>query len=287
MGITRLDEMRSGSSLIYAMKHSEMPRLLKHCSALIVLVMIVGALPIRAGAQTTTFKIPPVKIPLDIKDQEVSITVSGLVSRVSKRSDLNLLKVELTADLSNLQQNLTGLLSSELDKDDRCGDRIAIQRATLTAIDPAGLAIVQLHYERWVCAKLFGKQQSQKVIGGNAMIQMKLTPSIDASGTELQLVAEVGPIEADGSLGELLRKGALGDSLHEKIRTAIMSAIQKGTSLKGALPPAIQGYTTLQNAKFTDAGSGRLLVILGGDVRITDEQIAALTKQVKERVGSR
>jgi hypothetical protein len=98
---------------------------------------------------------------------------------------------------------------------------------------------------------------------------------------------EVGPIDADGSLGELLRMGALGDLLREKIRTAIMSAIQKGTNLTAALPPAIQGYTTLQNAKFTDAGSGRLLVILGGEVRITDEQVAALTKQVQERMGSR
>jgi hypothetical protein len=175
----QLDEIRSRSSLICAMKHPEKPHFLRHCSALLVLAVIVGASPIRAGAQTATFNIPPVKIPLDIKDQEVSIAVSALVFLVSKGPDLNVLKVELTADLSDLQQNMTSLLSSQLDKDDRCGDHIAIQHATLTPVDPASLAVVQLHYERWVCAKLLGKQQSQKVVSGNAVIQMKLTPAID------------------------------------------------------------------------------------------------------------
>ena len=95
-----------------------------------------------------------------------------------------------------------------------------------------------------------------------------------------------GPIEADGSLGELLRSGTLGEILRDKIRTAILSAMQKGTDLGATLPPAIQGYATIRNAQFKNTGSGHLMVILDGEVRITNEQIQALSKQVKERVAS-
>jgi hypothetical protein len=259
---------------------------LKRSLASLALVLAIGASPIHASDQSLTFKIPPVKIPLNIKDQRVTIAVSALITMVAKDRGLNVLTLELTADLSDLQQNMTGLLSSELDKEDRCGDHIEIEHATLTPLDPASLSVVQLHYERWACAKLFGKQEARRLIGGNAMIQMKLTPAVEDNNTELRLVPEVGPIEADGSLGELLRSGTLGEMLRDKIRTAILSAIQKGTDLSATLPPAIQGYATIQNAQFKNAGSGHLIVILGGEVRITNDQIQALSKEVKERVAS-
>jgi hypothetical protein len=201
-----------------------------------------------------------------------------------KDRDLNLLKLELTADLADLQQNMTALLSSELDKDAPCGDRIEIRNATLTPMEPASLAVVQLHYERWACVKVFGKQQVKRLIGGNAVIQMKLTPSVGPNHTELRLVPELGPIEADGSLGELLRAGNLGEMLRDKIQAAILSAMQKGTDLGATLPPVVQGYVTIQNVRFRDAGSGRLALTLDGQVQITNEQLQVLSKQVKDRL---
>jgi hypothetical protein len=124
------------------------------------------------------------------------------------------------------------------------------------------------------------------VIGGNAAMQMTLTPAVDKDETELRLVPEVGPIQADGSLGELLRSAALGNMLRDKIREAILSALQKGTDLNATLPPAVQGYAKIKNAKFQDGGSGRLLVILEGEIQITNEQIQALSKQVRERLAA-
>jgi hypothetical protein len=124
------------------------------------------------------------------------------------------------------------------------------------------------------------------VLGGDAQIQIKLTPAIDTDSTELQLVPEVGEIQADGSLGELLRSGALGDALREKIRNSILSALHKGTNLGATLPPAVQGYVTIQNAEFKDAGDGRLLVVLDGEARLTQEQVKLLSDQVKERLAS-
>ncbi len=253
----------------------------------LALVLCPAALPTPASDQTTTFKIPPVKIPVNIKDQRVNVIASALITLRTKAKGLNLLNLQLTADLSDLQQNMTDLLGAQLDKDEHCGDRLAIQHATLTPIEPASLAVVQLHYERWACAKVFGRQEAKRVVGGNAVMQMKLTPAVGEDNTELRLVPEFGPIEADGSLGELLRSGTLGDMLQEKIRKAILSALQKGTDLSATLPPAVQGYAKIKNAQFQDGGSGRLLVTLEGEIQITNEQIQALSQQVKERVASR
>lgn len=247
----------------------------------------VGVLPILASDPTVSFKIPPVKIPVNVKDQRVTIVAAGLITLITKAHGMNLLKLELGADLSDLQRNMTELLSEQLDKDDHCGDRITIQNATLTPVDTAALAVVQLHYERWACAKVFGKQQAKRVVGGNAVMQLKLTPAVDENETQLRLVPEVGPIQADGSLGELLRSGAVGDMLREKIRKAVLSALQKGTDLSATLPPAAQGYVKITNARFKDEGAGRLQVILDGEIQFTNEQIQELSKQVKERIAGK
>lgn len=248
--------------------------------------MLLASIP-SADDRAATFRIPPVKIPLNIKDQQVTVAVSALITLIRKEGGLNLLKLELSADLADLQQNMTTVVSSALDKNDRCGDRIAVQHATLSPVDPGSQAVVQLHYERYGCAKVFGKQEAKRLTGGNAVIQMKLTPAIGENNAELRLVPEVGPIEADGSLGELLRSGALGDMLRERIRTATLSALQKSTDLSATLPPAIQGYATIQNAQFRNGGSGRLIAVLDGAIRINDEQLRSLSKEVKERVASR
>ena len=250
-------------------------------------VLALGAAPLVAHAQNVVFKIPPVKIPLDIKDQPITITASAILTISSKDRNLRILNLQLTGDLSDLQHNLTNLLSSQLDKDDRCGERVAIQNAALRPAEPASVAVVQLHVERWACVKVLGKQAAKKVLGGDAQIQIKLTPAIEKDSTELQLVPEVGEIQADGSLGELLRSGALGETIREKIRSSILSALNKGTNMAAALPPAVQGYVTIQNAEFKDGGDGSLLVVLDGEARITQEQVKLLSDQVKERLAAR
>jgi hypothetical protein len=200
--------------------------------------------------------------------------------------DVYTFNLKLRADLADMQQNMTHLLASQLDKDDRCGERIAIQNATLVPAEPAGLATVQLHYERWACVKAFGKQQSKKLVAGNAIVPLKLTPAIAENNTELSLVPEVGNIQADGTLGELLRSGALGEMIREKIRNAILSALQKGTNLSETLPPAVQGYVSILDARFEDGGTGQLVVVLVGKIRITKEQVQVLSQQVKERIAA-
>jgi hypothetical protein len=72
--------------------------------------------------------------------------------------------------------------------------------------------------------------------------------------------------------------------LRDKIQAAILSAMQKGTDLGATLPPVVQGYVTIQNVRFRDAGSGRLALTLDGQVQITNEQLQVLSKQVKDRL---
>jgi hypothetical protein len=266
------------------------PSALSRFSALCLIVILPllapSTAPVRANDRVLTFKIPPVKIPLDIKDQHVTVVASALITMVSQDRDLHIFHLQLTADLAELQQNLTPLLSAQLNKDDRCGDRIAVQQASLTPAPPASLAVVQLHYERYACVKLAGKQKAQRVLGGNAVIPVKLTPTVEQNNAELRLVPGVGQVQADGSLGELLRSGAVGEMLQEKIRNSILSALQKGTNLNATLPPAVQGYASIRSAQFQTSSSGRLLAVLDGEIRITKDQVQALSQQVKERLGS-
>ena len=260
-------------------------RILSIFSSLLLALATILAFSPATQAQNGSLKIPPVRIPLTIKDQTVTITASAQIDQLAKTHDQNLFRLELRADLADLQQNMTALLSSALDKDAQCGDRIAIQGATLVAAPPAAIVTVNLHYERWACAKIFGKQQVKRLVGGNAIIPLTLTPAVDETNTELRLIPELGSIQADGSLGELLRSGGIAAAVQDKVQTAIQSAMQKAANLTATLPPVAQPYATIQSAAFQDAGAGRIVLILDGQLRITKEQAQQLAQQIKARAG--
>jgi hypothetical protein len=246
---------------------------------------VLSTLPATLPAQDATFRIPPQKIPFTFKDQQAYIVASATVSMVSKSSAADTFRLQFTADLTGLQENLTPLLSAQLDKDDKCGERIAIQQATLTPAPPAAIATVQLHYERFACVKAFGKQQAKRLVAGNALVPIRLTPAVEQDNSQLRLNPEVGEIQADGSLGELLRSGSLGEMIREKIRDSILNAMQKGANLSATLPPAAQPYATIASAQFQDAGAGHLAVQLVGEIRVPRDQLQAVTQQLKSRVA--
>ena len=248
---------------------------------LLIIVLLGAAL---ARAQDLSFKIPPLATSVKIANQPVEIIASGVISKLPSATDETVLRIELSADLADLQQRFTPILKAQLDKNDRCGERIQIQRADLAPLSPATSAIAYLHVERWACVKVFGKQVPNKLVAGNAVVDAKLTPTVEAN--TLRLTPEVGRIQADGSLGELLRSGELGARLREKIRASLLSALQKGTDFKATLPPAIQDYARLNRVEFRDLGSGRLAVAFDGQVQITNQQIQLLREQLKARLRS-
>ncbi len=256
-----------------------------HATYTSILALTLAVAPV--AAQDLTLTIPPVRTSFNIDNQPVTITSSGTISRISHAAGEETFRLRLTADLADLQANMTAILRAQLDRSDRCGDHIAIQTATLAPADPASLLTARLHYERWACVKALGKQITSRLAGGDALVKVKITPSVDA-GRAVKLEPEVGEIEADGSLGELLRSGSLGDALRQKIRASLESALEKGAAhLNATLPPAAQGYAAIRSAEFRDAGAGRLEVVLVGEIRIPSAQVGPLLEQIKQRAASR
>jgi len=255
-------------------------------SVILSLVLAVQAFSAPARNEDFTYRIPPQRISLNVENQPLTIAASGIISVRASGHDTYLLKLELDADLSDLQQNMTGLLRSQLDKNEPCGDHVAIEHATLTPAGPAGQAVVRLHYERYACVKAFGQRMSKKLVGGNGIIQMKFTPRVE-DGKTLKLVPEVESIQADGSLGELLRSGPIGEMVRQKLTQALLSAMQKGTDRSLTLPPVVQDIAMIDKAQFKDEGSGRLAILLRGEVTISPQQIQLLKNQLKERMPAR
>lgn len=237
------------------------------------LLALLFTVPLLSPAEDLTLSIPATRISLSVQNQPVVITVSGSVSGIAAGLDAAAFRLALTADFSGLQQNITTLLSSQLNRSEKCGERLTIDRAILVPRAPAALLTVYLHYEKWACAKVFGKNVVKRLVGGNGVITVRLAPSVEANRA-IRLQSEVESIQADGSLGEVLRSGSLGQTLREKIRTTLASTMEKA-KLEASIPTELQPVAAIQSAQFAN-GEGRLCLDLSGEVRITADQLRIL-----------
>lgn len=221
------------------------------------------ALIVAAQARTEdVLNIPPVSTSLDVKGHGVKITAWGTVSNEPQ----GISKLALTADLGDLQDNIAALLAAQLDRSDRCGERLSVERATLAPASPSAILTAQLHVERWACAKALGREIVKRLVGGNAAIAVKLTPRVTPDG--ISVASEVQTMDADGSLGELLRSDSFGPVIKEKIAAAIESSLHKALDLRTALPPPLAAAATLRTAQFAASPEGRLRFQLDGEVRL-------------------
>ncbi len=227
-----------------------------------------------AQAQTDnlTLRIPSVKTSLNLEGHSVGITAWGTVSATPS----GVFQLAVTVDLREFQENLTTVLGAQLNRSDRCGERLSVERAVVTPAAPSGGLTAYVHYERFGCAKAFGDEVVKRLVGGNGVVEVNLTPSVGENG--IMLRAQVQKVDADGSLGELLRFGPLGDSIREKIAASIQSAIQESADLKSTLPSAMESATAIQTVQFADGGSGRLWLLVAGEVRLSAEQLRDVAK---------
>jgi hypothetical protein len=122
-------------------------------------------LSVTAFSQESTFSLPAVKTSMNAGDQPITIVASGSVSGNGQAVRLN-----LSADLSDLQDHITDLLKAELNRSDRCGERISVQRATLRPAAPAAALTASVDYEKWACVKALGKQIAKRLVRGNAAV---------------------------------------------------------------------------------------------------------------------
>ena len=233
---------------------------------------------VATNGQNSAFNLPPVENSVNFANQPISITTSGVISQGVAESGQNTFKIELTEDLSDLQGNITEVLRTQLNKDSRCGERIAIQTAALSPSDPASLVLVQLHFERWAC---LGRDVNE-VVEGNGTLEVKLTPSVGESGA-LTLTPKIERTDAEGLIGELLRSDSLGERLRDKIAESGLFAVRQGWDLNATIPPAVRHNATLRHAQFHGAGAGRLRVVLDGEIRVSNEQLTSVIGELKAR----
>jgi hypothetical protein len=265
---------------------SQARRTVKLSWGILAFLLAAQMLAAAAGAANFTFRTGPRKISLRIGNRPVLVTASGSVVASPRAHDDYLLTLRLDADLSDIQEHMTGLMRSQLDKSEPCGDRITIDRAALIPAEPSVRAVIQLNYQRYACVKLFGKRRAEKLIGGNGIVQMRFTPSVEDQRT-LRLVPQVEMIQASGSLGKLLRSGSMGASVREKVSRALLSAMQRGADPQVTLPPALQNIAAINEAQFDNEGAGRLGFVLAGQVVISSQQIQLIENKLRGRLPVR
>jgi hypothetical protein len=222
----------------------------------------------------STLNIPKVKTAITVEQRPIEITVWGTVSATPSAIPT----FALTIDLGDLQTHLIPILSAQLNKSDRCGDRLTVEQATIAPAAPSSLLTANVNFERFACAKAFGKQIAKRLVGGHAVIEVNLTPAVQENN--ISITADVRKVDADGSLGDLLRSTSVGDSIRDEISDSIESAIQKSADLKSILPGEMEKAVTLQNIQFADGGAGRLWLTLGGEVRLPAQQLRDLVKEL-------
>jgi hypothetical protein len=229
-------------------------------------------------AAELAFQIPPVPVSIKIAGQAVSIPISGDVSGESEQA----LHLRLHADLADLQSHLTPILQAELNQSNRCGERISIENSTLIPAAPAGNLTVQLHFEKWACIKAFGKENAKRLLGGNGAVVVILTPRVE-DGKAVRLDAAIGRIDADGSLGEALHSGSLGAALRDKIRDALVKAIEKAADLNAVVPEQARPFASIESAVFADGGSNRLQLNLAARLAVPARQASLVLEQLHNR----
>jgi hypothetical protein len=84
----------------------------------------------------------------------------------------------------------------------------------------------------------------------------------------------------------MLSSGPLGAILRDQIAATMLSALQKGTDLKAAFPPAAQGLVSLEQAQFQEQGGGRLSLDLEGRLQFSDQQAKQVAAQLKQRISA-
>ncbi len=260
--------------------------------------------------QDATFSLPPATNSIALAGQSINIPTTGAVSRVYQREPTpetsqapapvpDLFRLHLVADLSDLQLNVADILRQPLARSPRCGERIEVRQATLTPQAPAALLTATLHFEHWVCP---AGQYPMEVAGGDATLEVKLTPSIEASFEQtpgqnlapsaapgdprLALASEITGVEATGFLRDSLRIGDLGATLRDQITAALLSPLQKAADPKATLPSAAQPNATIQKVRFQDDGADQLSLVVEGKLQFTAAQLEQFAAQLKQRLAA-
>src|ERR1700688_4486350 len=236
--------------------------------------------------EETTFNLPALPNRFNIAGQSLALPSSGVVVRTSKENGHNIFSLTLDADLYELQQNITEVLSSALNRSPNCGERVKIKQAVFAPAAPASLVTVHLHYERWICALGGGAGSSTEAIASDGSLEVKLTPTMSRTNSQssgLGLDSEIVRADSTGSLRNMLRSGDLGDNLRQQIAATFLAVLRQATNPDSVLPASAKENLSLQKAQFQNAGSDKLSFRLNGELQFSDEQAKLFADQLKHR----
>lgn len=236
-----------------------------------------------ANSQDVTFNLPAATNTVTIAGQTLQVTVSGILSETATDAGKRSFRLEIMDDLTDLQQNITEVLSAVVNSDNDCGERLSVRHATLMPAVPAGSLSLQLHYERWACLRIAGQTAPTELAENDGEVEIRLLPAISQSG--LQLKADFGRIGPSGMMADSLRNGDLGASLRDKVSQAILSAMRSADDFKTALPLALEG-SKLETARFEDGGAGDLTLMLQGQSQLSQDQAKSLADQLNQALAA-
>ena len=247
--------------------------------------VVLSLLPVMAFCADFTFEIPPAPAAVDIGAQHVAIAISGEVSASPGPPGAGdqTFPLNLRADLGGLQSQLTPLVQQELNRSEKCGERVSIQSATFAPAPATGAAdlAVHLHFEKWVCVAAEPNAPKQ-LLASDAAVHVIVKPVLEKSAGGIQVVkldAQIGGIEADGPLGEMLRSGAVGSTIRDKMSAALLKALKRSTDLDGVMTPQTRRFASIQKIAFVDAGFGRLALDMAGRLQVPGESVSAVLEQ--------
>jgi hypothetical protein len=195
-----------------------------------------------------------------------------------------MLKIFVTADLSDLQQNIARIMSEEVNFARSCGERLSVREASIMPAPPTSSLVLTLHYERWTCSGGFGQSGSTELAESDGVVEIKLTPTVEKENA-FKLVPTFHRIEASGMMADALRSGNLGADLLQKTAGTVRAAVEASADFKVTLPAAIESGATLQKAGFQDIGAGPFSLLLEGEVQVSNEQANLLASQLNQALS--
>ena len=234
-----------------------------------------------ASAQDVTFNLPAVKDRADVGSRSITVVASGVLSQTEARGDLRTFRLDSNLDLTDLQQNITAIMNAQLREGSACGERLGLRSANILPAPPASVLVLQLHFERWLCA---GRSSPTELAESDGSVTVKVTPSVQNS--TLTMAATFSRIDASGMMADDLRSGDLGDDLRDKVAKLLLLAVQSGVDFKSTLPQSLQNAASLDGAKFQDGGAGILRMVLSGQVQLSNEQATLLANQLNQALSA-
>ena len=234
------------------------------------------------GEEQPIFTMSPSTSSVTIGNQTIAVRTSATISRAPAANLDNVVHLQMSSNLGDLQQSITPILQSQLAHSDPCGERVAIQQAMVSTSSPTTDVSVQLHFERWACLGASASKTPMEVMEANGTMTVKITPEVEKDGS-LSLLTQIETVEANGMLAEMLRSGPLGDAVREEIKKSFVAALQNSLKLNAVLLLMGPDSAAIETAKFVrDGDGGTLAIALDGHLHLSGEQVAALNGQKSE-----